>query len=332
MKRLVLIDAHALLHRAYHAFPKTLVNSKGEMVNAVYGFTRTLLSLFAELKPSHVAVAFDKKGPTFRHHQFEGYKATRPKVDRELIDQIESAHEVVQVLGIPIKEISGFEADDVIGTIVSRFKLSDKSGKMNRLDEIIIVTGDKDALQLVNGRVKVFMPARGQRIPARLWDQQAVVSKLGIKPKQVVDYKALAGDASDDIPGVKGIGPKMAKNLLRRWGKLEAIYQQLDAVAAQFGERTAALLRAGEKSAFLSQKLAQIFTQAPIKVNLRQCRLHDYNKVKAIEKFEELEFKSLINKLPDDSLEEIFSSQKQPAPHTKPIKKEENNNEQMGLF
>ncbi|MBU0619228.1 hypothetical protein KKD62_03265 [Patescibacteria group bacterium] len=337
MQRLVLIDAHALLHRAYHAFPKTLVNSKGEMVNAVYGFARTLLSLFSELKPSHVVVAFDQKGPTFRHHQFKGYKATRPKVDQELIDQIKPAHEVVEVLNIPIREVAGFEADDVIGTIVRRFKtsVSHSVGDIDRLDEIIIVTGDKDAFQLVNDRVKVYMPSRGQRIPAKLWDQQAVVAKLGIKPEQVVDFKALAGDASDDIPGVKGIGQKMAQKLLNRWQDLETIYSRLNEVQSRLGSRVVNLLKSSEDTARLSQKLAQIFAQVPIKVNLRQCQLHDYDKVKAVKKFTELEFKSLIKKLPNDSLEEmtqeVFGKTAKAGKKTNPVPCEERG-KQMGLF
>jgi len=325
MKRLVLIDGHAILHRAYHAFPKTLVTSKGVLINASYGFTRILLSLFGELKPNYVVVTFDKKGPTFRHHQFKGYKATRPKVDQELIDQIELTHQVVEILGIPIKEISGFEADDVIGTIVTKLKSRIKCLKQTEsalncdLDEIVIVTGDKDALQLVDDKVYVYMPPRGQRFPAKIWNKQAVKNGLGVRPDQIVDLKALMGDASDDIPGVKGIGPKQAVKLLSAWPTLEKVYEHLDEVNTRFGARLFKLLKTGEKSALMSQKLAQIFTQVPIKVNLNSCRLSDYDRPKAIKQFEDLEFRSLINKLPEGSLKNMSQS--------KPVKQR-----QMGLF
>lgn len=348
MNKLVLIDAHALLHRAYHAFPKTIATSKGVVTNAVYGFTRTILALLSELEASHMVVAFDKKGPTFRHHKYKDYKGSRPKVDQELIDQFSLAHEVVEALGLPIKEKSGFEADDVIGTIVERLKpcISQTQTEIDiapycRLDQIIIVTGDKDALQLVDEGVQVYMPSRGKK-PARVWDTKQVVKKMGVRPDQIVDLKALMGDASDDIPGVKGIGPKTAKNLLKEWDNLENIYNHLDEIEKKMSKRIRFLLEEEKEVAFMSQDLAEIFTQAPIKVNLRQCLTSDYDKSQAVAKFEELEFRSLINKLPNDNLDvmvdDVFNSNNNNpviSVTTNKVKKEkesENKEEQMGLF
>jgi len=324
MKRLVLIDGHALLHRAYHAFPLTLKTRRGELVNAVYGFTRMLLTVLENLKPQFLAVAFDLPQPTFRHHEYIGYQVQRPEMDRELKSQIERVYQIVRALNIPIFTAPGFEADDVIGTLArqavksqktrntrktrksenQKIRSSDQDDLLkHRLSEsfidgfgdieVIIMTGDKDMMQLVNTQVKVYMPRRGFSEP-ELFDQQKVKDFLGVTPEQVVDYKALIGDASDNYPGVSGIGPKTAVELLNKYGSLDKIYQNLKKIKPLLGEK----LKEGKENALLSKKLATIVTNVPLKLDLKACRVHDYDRQKAVKLFEELEFKSLIDKLP----------------------------------
>lgn len=285
MKRLVLIDGHAILHRAYYAFPATLKTRRGELVNAVYGFTRMLLKVISDLKPNYIAVAFDTAKPTFRHAEYVGYQVQRPRMESELKDQIERIHEVVQALNIPIFEVEGYEADDVIGTLANQ--------AVKKKAETIIVTGDKDMLQLVETKVKVYAPKKGFSQTV-LFGPKKVKEELGITPSQIVDYKGLAGDTSDNYPGVPGIGPKTAIDLLDRFKSLEQIYKNLDKVTP----RVAKILAEGVESAGLSQKLARIVIDVPIKLNLKACRVHDYDHEKAKTLFEKLEFKSLIKKLP----------------------------------
>lgn len=291
MKRLVLVDGHAILHRAYHAFPLTLRTRKGEIVNAVYGFTRILLTVLKELQPDYIIVAFDRPEPTFRHKEYVGYQVQRPVMEKELKDQIEKVKEVVRVLGIPIFEKPGYEADDIIASLVKQAQ--QKFQNLNLKFQIIIVTGDKDLMQLVEEGVKIYLPQKGFA-EGRLCGEEEVEEILGIKPSQVVDYKSLVGDSSDNYPGVPGIGPKTAVSLLRQFGSLEEIYKNLDKIKPLVAQK----LKEGKESAYLSKKLATIVTNVPIKLKLRNCRFADYDKEKAESLFRELEFRSLINKLP----------------------------------
>lgn len=284
-KQLVLIDGHAILHRAYHAFPSTLTTRKGEIVNAVYGFTRILLKVIEDLGPEYLAVTFDLPQPTFRHQEFIGYQAQRPQMDNQLKDQIKRVRQVVKTLNIPVFASPGFEADDVIAT------LAYQAQKKQLLT--IIVTGDKDIMQLVNPKTKVYAPVKGFA-QAQLFGAKEVAELLGVKPSQIVDYKALVGDASDNYPGVPGIGPKTAVLLLSQYQDLATIYKNLGKIKP----RIAQLLKEGKQSALLSQKLARIVTKAPVKLKLKDCKLKDYDQEKVIQLFQELEFRSLINRLP----------------------------------
>ncbi len=284
MKRFVLIDGHAILHRAYHAFPPTLTTRKGEQVNAVYGFARILLGVLADLKPEYIAVAFDRPEPTFRHKEYLGYQVQRPATDKELKDQIQRVKEVVAILGIPIFEKPGYEADDVIASLAK---------KARKKTKVIIVSGDKDLMQLVSRQVFLYLPQRGFS-EARLCGEKEVKEILGIKPQQVVDYKALVGDISDNYPGVPGIGPKTAVKLLQEYGSLENIYKNLGKLPKALVEK----LVAGRESAELSRKLAKIVSNVPVKLDFKKCRRIDYDRKRAVELFGELEFRSLINKLP----------------------------------
>lgn len=308
MNRLVLIDGHAVLFRAFHAYP-ALTTSKGELVNAVYGFTNILFGTIAELKPTHIAVTFDRAKPTFRHAAYTQYKATRPEMPSDLAGQQERVEEVVKALNIPMFAVEGYEADDVIGTLAAQAVYTSQVKSHHTwevVDEVVIVTGDHDALQLVDDtRVKVYMPGRG-KIPARMYDEAGVEEKYGsLKPEQIPDYKGLVGDSSDNIPGVKGVGPKMAVKLLREFKSVEEAYKNLDKVKDKLGERVAQQLINDQEQARLSKELATIDRQVPIRLDVAACQVHEYDKNMVIKLFEVLGFRSLIKKLPNDSFEQM---------------------------
>jgi len=220
-KRLVVIDGNHLIHRAFYAIQNPLHTSTGEQTNAIYGFSSMLLNIIELEKPDYIAMTFDEKAPTFRHEEHEGYKATRKKAPDELYTQIPRIHEMVKSFNIPIYSKAGFEADDMMGTIAT-------IGKEQGIDTYI-VTGDMDALQLINGNVHVVFPNKGYRDPI-IFDREAVVKKYGITPEQVVDYKALMGDSSDNIKGVEGIGPVGAVKLLSQYKTLDGIYEHLNEI------------------------------------------------------------------------------------------------------
>jgi len=200
----MLIDGNAILHRAYHAIPKTLTSRTGDPINAVYGFTSMLLRLISDLDPSHIAICFDRSEPTFRHTAFEKYQSHRPAMDEGLSVQFDVARKVAQAFGIPVFDKVGYEADDLIGTIAQNCK--------KEIDSVVIVTGDRDILQLVDDKVSVFLPTKGIS-EGKLMGVTEVIEKMGVTPSQVADLKALTGDSSDNYPGVPGVGPKTAVNL-----------------------------------------------------------------------------------------------------------------------
>lgn len=300
-----MIDGHALVFRAYYAFPASLTDKNGKQNNAVYGFSSMLLSVLKELQPEYMAVAFDLDKPTFRHIEYVGYKAQRPEVDVELTDQLEGVKAVVKKLNLPIFAVEGFEADDVIGTLAKQAQ-SEKLKAKNL--ETVIVTGDQDAMQLVNESVKVYVPGRGKK-PAMIYGEDEVRERYGLEPKQIVDYKAISGDVSDNIPGVKGVGPKTTIGLLQKYLTMERIYASLDE-AMKKGEISKAV---GEKlahdyeEAVRGKHLATIVTDVPISLDLAACKVSDYNQKQVIQLFEELGFKSLIKKLPKEEHESCFS-------------------------
>jgi len=283
VSKIVLIDSNALIHRAFHALPP-LSTPSGEIVNAVYGFTTTLFKVLSNIKPDYIACAFDYPAPTFRHKEYEEYKAHRKKAPDELYDQIPKTKEVANSLNIPIFEEQGYEADDVIGAIA---KKAEKMGL-----ETVIVTGDMDELQLISNKTKVYTMRRGFSDTV-LYDPRKVEEKFGIKPEQLIDYKALRGDPSDNIPGVSGIGEKTATDLIKKYKTLKNLYKNLD----KLPDKTKKLLKNSKKDAYLSQKLATIVTSVPLKFDLAKAKTHDYDKEKAIKLFKELGFKSLIKRI-----------------------------------
>lgn len=299
---LVLIDGHALVYRAFHAFPLSLTTSEGELVNAVYGFSRILLKVIKDLHPKYIAVAFDMAKPTFRHTAFAGYKAQRKETPTELISQLGRVREIVESLNIPVFGVEGYEADDVIGTIANQACEKEK---------VIIVTGDKDAFQLVRDNcVTVYMPPRNND-DAKEYSENDVEEKMGIPPNLIIDYKALSGDPSDNIPGVQGVGPKTAVALLKAFGSLDGIYVALSN-PTQLTEEQRKLLKEklvqklvdGHESAMMSQKLATIDINVPLKFVLDDCAVSGYDKAKAAALFTKLGFKSLVNQLPADEFEQ----------------------------
>jgi len=286
MKRLVLLDAHALIHRAYHALPP-LTTSAGEPVNAVYGFASMFFKVLEDLKPDFVVAAFDKKTPTFRHAGFKGYKAQRPPLPDDLISQIPLVHKLIEVLGVLHFEVDGYEADDIIGTLSDRVIKEDP-----QIDEILIVTGDRDTLQLVGPKVKVYT-TRAKLSDTVTIDEKAVWDKYGIKPKQMVCYKALVGDPSDNIPGVCGIGEKTAAKLLQQFGSLDRIYDNLNHIE----DKTREKLINFKDDAFLSYKLAEIVRDVPLNFKLEEAKIQNFDKEKTVRFLESLGFKSLIRRL-----------------------------------
>jgi DNA polymerase I len=288
MNRLVLVDGNAILHRAYHALPP-LTDPNGTIVNAVYGFTMMLLRLYGDLKPSHLAVAFDRPKPTFRKELYKEYQATRPKMDDDLSSQIPKVHSVVAAMGIPIFEMDGYEADDVIGTIAE--KREDLG-----LDQVIIVTGDRDIMQLaVDEKVLIYMPTKGLS-EARLYGEKETVERMGVTPMQIPDFKALAGDSSDHYPGVAGIGPKTAVNLLTKYGSIEHLYKELEAGKIQdFSDAICAKLTADKENALMSHNLATIRRNVPIEIEILPVTSLDTPEARA--ELETLGFKSLLKKL-----------------------------------
>ena len=328
MNRLVLIDGNAILHRAFHALPP-LTAPDGSPVGAVYGFTTMLFKLVNDLKPTHLAVAFDRPKPTFRDALFKEYQAQRPKMDTDLVPQVARVHDLLTAFGIPIYEIDGFEADDVIGTLCKQ-ATSDKrqatsktknvspvSGLPSpRIDQVIIVTGDRDLLQLVDENTLLYMPTKGLS-EARLYDPKAVKEKMGVAPRQIPDFKALAGDASDNYPGVPGVGPKTAAQLLNQFDSLEALYK----ARQKLPEALTKKLEEGQKSADLGKQLATVRTDVPIEVDFSKTSLTTLDTPSGRRALEDLHFSSLLKRL--------TKPEEEPKKEKKPKKEHGNTQQQL---
>ncbi|GLI50452.1 DNA polymerase [Tepidanaerobacter syntrophicus] len=283
MKKMLLIDGNSLLHRAFHALPP-LRTSKGVPTNAVYGFLNMLLRILQEEQPDYVAVAFDKKGPTFRHEEFVEYKSTRPPTPEELIGQFDLLKEILKAMNITFFEIDGYEADDIIGTI-------SKKGEKEGISSII-VTGDKDELQLISRNIKVLVTRKGIS-DIEAYDLEKINSKYGISPEAITDLKGLMGDKSDNIPGIPGIGEKTAAKLLQEFGSLENVLENFDKLKGKLKEN----IQKYADQAKDSKYLATIVTNVPLEFDFDdiQYREPDYDKLMNL--LRELEFYSLIDRL-----------------------------------
>lgn len=307
-QRLILIDGHAMIHRAYHAVPETLATKKGEVVNAIFGFTSLLIKALNEIKPDYIAVTFDRQVPTFRHQQFASYKAHRPTLPDNMRPQFGRIREVVMAFGIPIYEKDGFEADDVLGTLACQ---ATQLGV-----DTIILTGDMDTLQLVNEHVKVMAAKKGITEVTE-YGVDEVQQRFGVPPKHIPDYKGLVGDTSDNIPGVKGVGEKTAKKLLAEFGgDIESIFAHLDTLAP----KEQRLLRGKEEEARQSKYLATIVCEVPVNLDLAACRVGQIQQERIIELFRELEFRSLVDKIPGMS---STRENREPKKVSEPVEEQE---------
>ncbi len=296
-KRLVLLDAHAILHRAYHALPD-FTSDKGEPTGALYGLSSMLMKIIADLKPDYLAACYDLQEPTYRHEVYEDYKAGRPKTDDELIAQMDRSRDIFESFGIPIYEKVGFEADDVLGTIVEQVK--DKKDI-----NTIIASGDMDTLQLVNNKkVCVYTLKKGIK-ETIVYDEKGVEERFGFKPEFLIDYKGLRGDPSDNIPGVVGIGEKTATELIQKFGTIEDIYKILKKDKKKFEKagikpRIVGILEENEEEAQFSKMLATIRLDVPIKFEIPKRNWNQALEVNKILKlFKELGFRTLSQRARD---------------------------------
>lgn len=294
MKKFVIIDGNAIIHRAYHGIPP-MHTKDGKMVNAVYGFTSMLLKVWKDIKPTHLCVSFDMAGGTFRNVKYDKYKATRVKADQELYDQIPLVHEVVEAFSMPIFEMKGFEADDVIGTLVKRVE--------SDVDEVFIVTGDMDTLQLVDDKIKVYTLRKGMS-DIVIYNIDEVKKRFGFGPELMVDYKALRGDTSDNIPGVPGIGEKTATGLILKYGNLKDIYKVVDQESKKeksslFSASILKKLVEGKESAEMSYSLATIECAVPdLDFKLDDAIVENFDREKVLALFQKYEFVSLLKRVP----------------------------------
>ena len=290
MNTLLLIDGNGVFYRAYHAFPKDMTSPDGQPSGAIYGFARILLNSIKTLNPDCTAVCFDMKGSTHRQALFADYKATRSRMPEDLAAQTSRMREIVEYMELPIYRAEGFEADDVIGTLATQ-AMADPQTK------VIILTGDQDLIQLVNDRVSVYMPATPPKLPT-LYTPEGVRDKYGFDPLQMIEYKALRGDPSDNIPGVPGVGEVTAKKLLEEFGSIEAVYKALSAETPSIKPAVRQKLIEHEDSARMSHNLATILCNAPVTLELERCRMGLKHPEELVAYFKELGFKSLLKDLP----------------------------------
>jgi DNA polymerase-1 len=283
--KLALIDGHALVYRAYFALPAQMSTSRGELVNAVFGFASMLLNVLRDEQPDYLAVTFDR-GRTFRHDDYAEYKANRATMPDDLHAQFQRIDELLEAFDIPTYSAEGFEADDVLAALGSQ---AEEQGV-----DVLIVSGDTDAFQLIDPHLKVLTPRRsfGDSV---VYDEPAIQERYGLSPRQLIDYKALVGDTSDNVPGVKGIGAKTATSLLQQYGSLENIYDHLDEISSA---RFRKALEEGRDSAFLSKHLVTIVRDVPVTLDLEACRVGELDRDRVVNLFRQLEFRALLNRLP----------------------------------
>lgn len=290
----MLVDGSAIVHRAYHAMPP-LTRADGTPTGAVQGFFSMILKLIAELKPAHIAIAFDRPAPNFRKELFKDYQSQRPAMDSDLSPQFGIIQKLLEAAKIPVYSVDGLEADDVIGTI---------SGKAKETGHLVyILTGDRDMLQLVNGKTKVLAPFKGIS-EMTLYDEKKVEEKYGVLPSQFVELKALMGDSSDNYPGVPGIGPKTATTLVQEYKSVENIYKNIDKIKTD-NPKLAEKLSSGKDNALLAHQLATILTNAPFPYDFADCSVKNLD-VEALKKaMEAYDFKTLPKRV-----DEVFKNGK----------------------
>jgi DNA polymerase-1 len=300
-KILVLLDAHAVLHRAFHALPK-FTSPAGEPTGALYGFTAFLLKIIRELKPDYLVACYDLPEPTFRHAAYENYKVKRPKMDDELVPQINRSRDILKVFNVPVYDSSGFEADDILGTIVE--KISSQSSVVSNQIKIIIASGDLDTLQLVkNDDVVVYTLSRGIN-EAVIYNEEKVKERFGFGPELIPDFKALKGDPSDNIIGVQGIGEKTASEIIKKFGTIENLYKILknnrkELEKSEIKPRIIKILEENEEEAMFSKTLAEIRKDAPVEFSLEGSAWRESFDIKKAQLLlQDFGFRSLVDRLP----------------------------------
>lgn len=299
-KRLLIIDSNALLHRAFHALPP-LTNKSGQETGAVYGFLLTLFKAIKDLNANYIVACFDTKVKTFRHERFKEYKAQRPITPPGIVSQIPIIKEILGAFGIPVFAKEGVEADDLIATIC-------KLVEVEKNLEVYIVSGDLDNLQLVNDKVKVYTLGKGIKDTV-IYDKIKVRERFGVDPEQMNDFKGLIGDASDNIPGVKGIGKKTAAEIIERYHTIKELYSELSTDTAVLKPKVKEALKQNKENAFLSRELVEMKNDVDMSADfsaqggpaggwkIEDCKFGDFEKEKVEEIFKKLEFNSLIGRL-----------------------------------
>ncbi len=288
MERLLLLDGNGLIYRGYFALiEQPLTTSKGELVTAVFGFTNIVLRAIQDAKPDRIAVAFDLGRPTFRHERYAEYKATRTRMPDDMREQIPKVREVVQALGIPVYEQEGYEADDAIATLVGQ---AEASGF-----ETVILTGDLDMLQLVSEHTTLMVSLRGGIANTVTYDLAKIDDRWGLRPDQMLDYKALKGDPTDNIPGIPGVGEKTASKLIASWGTLDALYEHLDEVQP---EKLRPLLAEHRETVLESRELMRLVRDVDVTLDAARGRVGEYDREAVVRLFREYEFRTLIDRLP----------------------------------
>jgi len=288
-KRLIIIDSNALLHRSFHALPPLMTKS-GQETGAVYGYLLTMFKAITDLKADYVVACFDTKMPTFRHEMFKDYKAQRPATPSGIISQIPITKEVLATFKIPVFAKEGVEADDLIATICA------KQPKEYPDTEIFIVSGDLDNTQLIDEGIKVYTLGKGIKDTV-IYDINKVRERFGVEPKQMVDFKALTGDPSDNIPGVAGIGKKTAAEIIQKYGSIKNLYEELSTDTAVLKPKVKEMLKLNKESALMSRELAQMKNDVDIDFKIEDCKFGNFDKNQVENIFKKLDFNSLIARL-----------------------------------
>lgn len=301
--KLLVFDAYALIYRAYHAMPH-LTTKSGEPINAIYGLTSMIITVVESLKPTNIVFAFDEEEKTFRKDLLPTYQSQRLETPNDLVGQFSKARDLLTAMHIPIYSKKGYEADDVIGTISKL--VSENNSYKKEYNEIIIVTGDRDILQLVDDgkNIKLYMPITGMS-NGKIFEEKETFERLGVKPSQIPDYKALVGDPSDNYFGISGIGPKTASSLLEKYKTLDGIYENLNQIPEKLKEK----LEQGKESAYLSYKLATIVRDVDISFNLDETSDWNVASEDLLNLFEDYGFKTLTARI--KKLAEKIEAEKQ---------------------
>jgi len=298
-KNFIIIDGNSVLHRGFHAMPP-LTNKKGEPIGAVYGFVLALFKSVEDFRPAHIAVCFDTKAPTFRHREFGDYKAQRPETPSDLVPQFEIVKRLLADMGVAVFAIDGFEADDLLSSVIRAAKEDPKS----EATDFFVLTGDHDSLQLVDGCVKTYIITRGVK-NAVMYDAAKVKEVFGVEPLQIPDFKALAGDSSDNIPGAPGIGPKAAVEIMKNYASLEDLYAAAERAPESFspigngsGERIKNILLENKDKILGFKKLATMVDNAPVGSVFEVCAFGDFAGQKPKDALTGLGLASLAKRLP----------------------------------